>query len=147
MDKVLSLSVTVTVVTTTCHCHLLTVKFSDCHCFVTVKYLEFSIVNVCHCHDFDMTKCKFLTMSLSCRPLYRTLEKCAEKLCPVESYCKNSKGSYTCTCKAGYAGKKCLDKDECTRQRVAIRQSQNRLFDKHSTLVVQFFRKTFGQVP
>ena len=66
--------------TVNCHCH------GNFFSFVTVLSLSQAprilIVNVCHCHDFDKTMCKFLTMSLSCRPLVlmtRTLKQGATR--------------------------------------------------------------------
>ena len=90
--------------TMTCQCRdshkFLTV---NCHChgkifsFVTILSLSrarrFLIVNVCHCHDFDKTMCKFLTMSLSCRPLAYTFDLLSINLDRIDPFDNESSDS------------------------------------------------------
>ena len=57
------------------------------------------IVNVCHCHDFDKTMCKFLTMSLSCRPLPATVfrliqKKILQTFCIKTTYAIRARGRH-----------------------------------------------------
>lgn len=74
-----------------------------------VNSADNSIGYVCSCDDGFQ-----LSGTSSCVDI----DECTTvaNVCPTTAICSNTQGGYTCTCKDGYWGRKCVDYPECKKK-------------------------------
>ena len=64
----------------------------------------------------------------------RDIDECLESPCSQNQICKNTVGSFICSCKHGYTTSSCTDIDECQEGKVVIIKSfrtKKSLFMQH----------------